>query len=97
MMQVLMESQAKASAELQKQQSEAILANQTLAAKAAETANALLMESMKTFMAEQMKGKATAEQTAADDKELNEGQPNPRKESSPRLHPKDFTRLKTFT
>ena len=101
MMRELMDSQRQASAELQKQQTEAILANQTVAAKAAEDANAQLMDSMKKFMAEQTeqikgKGTATAEQTP-DEKELNEGQ-NPRKESSsPRLYPKDFTRVKTFS
>ena len=78
MMRELMDSQRQASAELQRQQTEAILANQTVAAKAAEDANAQLMDSMKKFMAEQTeqikgKGTATAEQTP-DKKEFNEGQ-----------------------
>ena len=62
MMQALMDSQATISAELQRQQADAILANQSAAAKAAESANAALMDSMKSFIAAQMQGKSTAEQ-----------------------------------
>ena len=62
LIQGLMETQRQASEALQTQQIQAIQANQTLAAEAAATANAQLMESMKTFMTEQRKGNATAEQ-----------------------------------